>query len=155
MFLMQELSTQLRTVYDLALQLQSSEEKLHSCVIREVRRRAELEKYIEEHGTNNDIETENQTALKGFEDFLGQTRVALRILAQSYQDVVKRFLLLLASHPDISLQLLSSRLDFNDHYKRHDNRLAAPLTYQHRRRSDISVPMASQLSTFRAPSEPL
>ena len=124
-------------------------------MIREVKRRADLEKLIEENGTNNQVEGENQIALKEFESFLNSTRVALRILAQSYQEVVKKFLLLLASHPDISLQLLSSRLDFNDHYKRHDNRLAAPLTYQHRRRSDISLPSGSPLSTFRAPSEPI
>ena len=150
----EELSTQLRTVYDLVLQLQAREEKLHACVIREVQRRADLEKYIDEHGTSNEIEGQNQAAVKDFENFLATTRVSLRVLAQSYQDVVKKFLLLLASHPDISLQLLSSRLDFNEHYKRHDNRLAAPLTYQHRRRSDILGP-SSALSTFRAPSEPL
>ncbi|KAJ1520792.1 hypothetical protein ONE63_003886 [Megalurothrips usitatus] len=151
----EELSTQLRTIYDFALQLQSQEEKLHACVIREVRRRADLEKYIEENGTNNNVEGQNQTALKEFEAFLSSTRVGLRVLAKGYQGVVKKFLLLLASHPDISLQLLSSRLDFNDHYKRHDNRLAAPLTYQHRRRSEIPAPSDSPISTFRAPSEPL
>lgn len=151
----EELSTQLRTIYDLALQLQSREEKLHVCVVREVERRAELDKYIEEHGNNNEIEEENQTAIKEFETFLSSARVGLRVLAQSYQEVVKKFLLLLASQPDISLQLLSSRLDFNDNYKRQDNRLAAPLTFQHRRRSEISVPQSSPLSTFRTQSEPL
>lgn len=151
----EELSTQLRTIYDLALQLQALEEKLHVCVVREVQRRAELEKYIEEHGTNNNIEGQNQAAIKEFEQFLSSTRVGLRVLAQSYQEVVKRFLLLLASHPEISLQLLSSRLDFNDHYKRHDTRLAAPLTYQHRRQSEVLTAFSSPHSTFRAPSEPL
>ncbi|KAK3910056.1 Gamma-tubulin complex component 3 [Frankliniella fusca] len=151
----EELSTQLRTIYDLALQLQAQEEKLHVCVIREVRRRAELEKYVEEHGTNKSIESQNQAAIKDFEVFLSSTKVSLRVLAQSYQEVVKKFLLLLASHPDISLQLLSSRLDFNDHYKRHDTRLAAPLTYQHRRQSEISTQFSSSHLAFRAPSEPL
>lgn len=142
-------------MYILALQLQSKEEKLHSVVTKEVCRRSELAVYIEEHGTSNTIEEQDESAKKDFEAFLSSTRVGLQILAQSYQDVVKKFLLLLASNPDISLQLLSSRLDFNDNYKRHDTRLAAPLTYQHKRRSDIVVPCASPLSTFRAPSEDL
>lgn len=145
----------MRTIYDLALQLQAREEKLHVYVVREVGRRADLEKHIEEHGTNSEIEEQNQTAVKEFETFLSSARVGLRVLAQSYQEVVKKFLLLLASQPDISLQLLSSRLDFNDNYKRQDNRLAAPLTFQHRRRSEISVPQQSPLSTFRTQSEPL
>lgn len=49
---------------------------------------------------------------------------------------MKKFLLMLASAEDVSLQLLSVRLDFNEYYKSQDNRLVAPLTYQHRRQSD-------------------
>jgi len=49
---------------------------------------------------------------------------------------VKKFLLMLASAEDVSLQLLSVRLDFNEYYKSKDSRLVVPLTYQHRRQSD-------------------
>lgn len=52
------------------------------------------------------------------------------------QDRVKKFLLMLASAEDVSLQLLSVRLDFNEYYKSKDSRLVVPLTYQHRRQSD-------------------
>jgi len=151
----QELSTLLRTIYDLALRLQALEEKLHAYVDREVGRRADLEKHIKEHGTNNELEEQNRMATKEFETFLSSAKVGLRVLAQNYQDMVKKFLLLLASQADISLQLLSSRLDFNDNYKRQDNRLAAPLTFQHKRRSEICVPQPAVLSTFRTQSEPL
>jgi len=61
---------------------------------------------------------------------------------------VKKFLLMLASQSEVSLQLLSFRLDFNEHYKRLDSRLTAPLTYQHRRLSEMgsgkNVPGISQ-----------
>lgn len=43
---------------------------------------------------------------------------------------------MLASAEDVSLQLLSVRLDFNEYYISKDSRLVAPLTYQHRRQSD-------------------
>lgn len=42
----------------------------------------------------------------------------------------------LASADDVSLQLLSIRLDFNEYYKNKDGRLVAPLTLQRRRKSD-------------------
>lgn len=51
---------------------------------------------------------------------------------------MKKFLLMLASAEDLSLQLLSVRLDFNEYYISKDSRLVAPLTYQHRRLSDQS-----------------
>lgn len=58
------------------------------------------------------------------------------IIDLSLQDRVKKLLLMLASAEDVSLQLLSVRLDFNEYYKSKDSRLVAPLTYQHRRRSE-------------------
>lgn len=46
-------------------------------------------------------------------------------------------MLMLASQTEVSLQLLSSRLDFNEYYHRRDKRLSMPLTYQHRRQSGL------------------
>lgn len=51
---------------------------------------------------------------------------------------MKKFLIMLASAEDVSLQLLSVRLDFNEYYKSKDSRLVVPLTYLHRRQSDQS-----------------
>jgi len=110
------------------------EEEMNARVCREMQRRADYERVVEEEGTNLEIERENEKAAAQFNDFLAATRTSLRLLAQNYENFVKVFLLHLASHSDMSLQLLSSRLDFNEHYKRRDSRLTAPLTYQHRRR---------------------
>ena len=46
----------------------------------------------------------------------------LKIVAQSYQDMVKTLLLQLTVNSDQSLQCLSFRLDFNTHYKKKDSR---------------------------------
>lgn len=53
--------------------------------------------------------------------------------------MVKKFLLMLTSQPELTLQLLSFRLDFNEFYRRSDSRLNAPLTYQHRRLSELGI----------------
>lgn len=61
---------------------------------------------------------------------------------------------MLNSQNDLSLQLLSIRLDFNEHYKNLDSRLVAPLTFQHRRLSsmgDNSAGNSPLLPRFRSP----
>ncbi len=56
-----------------------------------------------------------------------------------FQDMVRTFLLQLACSQDQSLQCLSFRLDFNQHYKRKDARLGTPLTFQHKRDSMLTA----------------
>nr|CAD7458629.1 unnamed protein product [Timema tahoe] len=138
----QNLATQLRAVYDLILQLQTHEEKLHDRAVAELQARLDREleichsEELKEFGTSDSRDARDASRMKDFsERYLPGTRAQLRILAKSYQDVVKGFLLMLASQADVSLQLLSFRLDFNEHYKRRDVRLVTPLTYQHRRLS--------------------
>ena len=55
------------------------------------------------------------------------------------QNMVLGFLMMLSSQEDLSLQYLSFRLDFNEHYRSKDSRLSLPLTYHHRRMSGIGV----------------
>ena len=50
---------------------------------------------------------------------------------------MRTFLLQLTCSQDQALQFLSVRLDFNEHYKRKDSRLGAPLTFQHKRLSTL------------------
>ncbi|XP_071440616.1 gamma-tubulin complex component 3-like [Hetaerina americana] len=128
-----DLLTQLRAVYDLILQLRGHEDVLHERAFEEL---AAKDPRVKEKvvAAGPEAEKDWDSKRKDFTSrFLPTARAQLKILAQSYQDVVKRFLLSLASQPDVSLQLLSSRLDFNEHYKKRDSRLIATLTYQHRR----------------------
>jgi len=66
---------------------------------------------------------------------LGSAKAQLRIVSQSYGDMVRTFLFQLTCSNDESLQCLSFRLDFNQHYKKRDSRLSKPLTFSHRRMS--------------------
>nr|CAD7394777.1 unnamed protein product [Timema cristinae] len=147
----QNLATQLRAVYDLILQLQTHEEKLHDRAVSELQARLDREleichsEELKEFGTSYSRDARDTSRRKDFsERYLPGMRAQLRILAKSYQDVVKGFLLMLASQADVSLQLLSFRLDFNEHYKRHDVRLVTPLTYQHRRLSIMTGTVATR-----------
>lgn len=57
---------------------------------------------------------------------------------------VKTFLLKLALQNESSLQFLLFRLDYNDFYKRGDSKLHEPLTYQHKRLSEIGLSHAQK-----------
>ncbi|XP_049773994.1 gamma-tubulin complex component 3-like isoform X1 [Schistocerca cancellata] len=134
----QSLAAQLRSVYDLMLQLQGLEEQLHNRASVELEARKEYEKLVEKSGTNISMEERESTRVNEFTNkYLPHMRTQLSVLAKSYQDLVKKFLLMLTSQPELTLQLLSFRLDFNEHYRRSDSRLNAPLTYQHRRLSEL------------------
>jgi gamma-tubulin complex component 3 len=150
-----ELAIQLRTVYELILQLQTHEEELHARSLSELQALARHDELVEERGKVGQFGTsshEEEMSQKQSQEFtqryITSVRTQLRVLNKSYQDVVKKFLLMLASQSEVSLQLLSFRLDFNEHYKRLDSRLTAPLTYQHRRLSEMgsgkNVPGISQ-----------
>ena len=134
----------LRSVYGPILELQSLEETFLARATAEYEARMDSEKFIDQGSenkqwgrtTNKDVEdTERRAA---FLKYLSTTSSKLKFLSRTYQDRVKKFLLMLASAEDVSLQLLSVRLDFNEYYISKDSRLVAPLTYQHRRQSDQS-----------------
>ncbi|KAK2580582.1 hypothetical protein KPH14_007705 [Odynerus spinipes] len=141
----QELMDHLRSVYSPILDLQSLVETFLIRATQEHEARLSADHFSQVKSeqlkswgrtTASDIDTnERQTA---FLKYLNTLSIQLRLLYRTYQDRVKKFLLMLASAEDVSLQLLSVRLDFNEYYKRKDSRLVAPLTYQHRRQSDQS-----------------
>lgn len=138
----EDLSNQLGIVYNLILQLNSEVEQLMTHSQREVTERS---RYIIPNPEDlrqwclNDpekiefIKKRNEFVQK----FIPNSSANLKILAKTYRDTVKKFLLMLNSQHDLSLQLLSIRLDFNEHYKNLDSRLVAPLTFQHRRLSSM------------------
>lgn len=55
---------------------------------------------------------------------------------------VTTLILKLALHSEVSLQTLAFRLDYSDFYKRGDAKLHEPLTYQHKRLSEIGINLA-------------
>ncbi|XP_012268384.2 gamma-tubulin complex component 3 isoform X2 [Athalia rosae] len=145
----QELMDHLRSVYRPILELQSLEETFLARAMQEYEERMTAEDIIENklypskkwgRTTSSDAEGSKRTNL--FTKYLATLSLNLKLLSRNYQDRVKKFLLMLASAEDVSLQLLSVRLDFNEYYKSKDSRLVAPLTYQHRRQSEQSFPVS-------------
>lgn len=55
---------------------------------------------------------------------------------------VTALILKLALHSEVCLQTLAFRLDYSDFYKRGDAKLHEPLTYQHKRLSEIGLSLA-------------
>jgi gamma-tubulin complex component 3 len=100
------------------------------------------------YGTTEQMDTQDRDRRKVYtKNKLGSARAQLRIVSQSYGDMVRTFLFQLTCSNDESLQCLSFRLDFNSHYKKRDSRLSKPLTFSHRRMSmsGMSTPMTSSV----------
>lgn len=141
----QELRDQLRTVYNPILSLQSIEETFLARATVEYEARVSANKFINVQsekgktwGRTTTADADEIERMNAFSKYLTTLSKQLKVLSKRYQDQVKKFLLMLASTEDVSLQLLSVRLDFNEHYKSKDSSLLAPLMYQHRRQSDHS-----------------
>ncbi|XP_076323570.1 gamma-tubulin complex component 3 homolog isoform X1 [Tachypleus tridentatus] len=81
-----------------------------------------------------ELEVRRQKQLEFKKKTVPTTKAQLCVLASSYQDMVQKFLLMIADHSDPNLRFLSFRLDFNEHYKSRNSRLQTSFTYQHRRR---------------------
>jgi len=137
-----DLLTQLRAIYDRIVEFQNIQNKLYLEAVAELEARRSHEDEINsrtrrgQYGITNQEERREKRRKEEFsKTVLPKIEAELKIVSQSYQDMVKTFLLQLSCSQDQSLQFLSVRLDFNEHYKRKDSRLGAPLTFQHKRLS--------------------
>merc|ERR1712029_403634 len=89
-----------------------------------------------DYGTGDQEEEEDRERRRVYlRTKLGSVRAQLKIVSQSYGDMVKTFLFQLTCSNDDGLQSLSFRLDFNSHYKKKDSRLSKPLMFSARRLS--------------------
>ncbi|XP_017795465.1 PREDICTED: gamma-tubulin complex component 3 [Habropoda laboriosa] len=140
----QELMDHLRSVYGPILDLQNLEETFLTRATQEYGARLKDNNLLATSEPSSRLDfsevcdAEISKRQIGFSKYLNTLSIQLRLLSRTYQDRVKKFLIMLASAEDVSLQLLSVRLDFNEYYKSKDSRLVVPLTYLHRRQSDQS-----------------
>ena len=137
-----DLLTQLRAIYDRIVEYQSIQNKLYLEAVAEQEARRSHEDEIvarTKKGHYGLTKTEEHREMRRRQEFvktiLPGIEAKLKIVSQSYQDMVKTFLLQLSCSQDQALQFLSVRLDFNEHYKRKDSRLGGALTFQHKRLS--------------------
>jgi len=140
-----ELLNQLRAIYDRILEFQTIANRIHDDAVAEWDARHTRNLLINAktkaggYGTTDQIDQQDRERKKTYiKNKLGSARAQLRIVSQSYGDMVRTFLFQLTCSHDESLQFLSFRLDFNENYKKRDSRLSKPLTFSHRRMSGMS-----------------
>lgn len=61
--------------------------------------------------------------------------VKFKTIGNTYRSMVNRFLLLLADQRDVDLKFLSTRIDFNEHYRKQNKDLETSFTYSRHRAS--------------------
>ncbi|RZF36612.1 hypothetical protein LSTR_LSTR007315 [Laodelphax striatellus] len=126
----QKFSTQFRIINELVLELNRLADDFLACADAEFERKLERVRRIEAHGTDYTETADELRAEDAFCASLLSFRARTRLLTQSYQDVLKKLLLDLSSHAELNLQFLSSRLDFNEFYKRSDARLSESMKFR-------------------------
>jgi len=138
--------TQLRAIFDLIIQFQTTQENMYAAAICELEARQALEKKADQKTSEGDwglTEEDSMADIKRTADFmktfLPSTRAQLRVLHQSYQDMLQQFLVMLNSHSDVSLRFLCFRLDFNEHYKKLEPKLRSPMKYSRYKRTPSSA----------------
>ncbi|KAG1659954.1 Gamma-tubulin complex component 3 [Nymphon striatum] len=138
----EELLDQLRSIYYVILQFEKIQNTLWTDACKELNLRQQYQDKMNANtiqgtwGTNSAEEVAiKQRRTEFVKKVIQPARSQLKILADSYQEKVRKFLLMLASHQDTSLQFLSFRLDFNEHYINKDKSLRTSMTYHYRRKS--------------------
>lgn len=139
----QPLLTQLRVIFDLIVQFEGMQEEFFKTSLEELERRKSAERAIEERtemgkwGTTELEEKEKKRLHQEFQrNFIPSERAKLRVLSQTLQDMVQKFLVMLTAHSDDSLRLLAVRLDFNEVYKAREPKLRSPVAYMKRKKRE-------------------
>lgn len=125
-----QFSTQLRIINDLILELQNVAERFTERAECELTRRVQYKAQVEAEGTCAELETTHRKKKEEFRTFLTSVKAQMRLLSQSYQDVLKKLLIDL-SLQNGDLQLLSTRIDFNEFYKRSEPKLSESMKFRH------------------------
>lgn len=135
------LLNQLRAVFDQIIELQNAQDVMYRAALEELQRRLQFEEKKKQReiegqwGVTAAEEEEENKRIREFQDSIPKMCSQLRILTHFYQGVVQQFLVLLTTSSDESLQFLSFRLDFNEHYKAREPRLRVSLGSRGRRSS--------------------
>ncbi|XP_016151144.1 gamma-tubulin complex component 3 homolog [Sinocyclocheilus grahami] len=133
------LLNQLRAVFDQIIEFQNAQDTLYRSALEELQLRIQFEdkkrqrEEMGEWGVTAEQEAEENRRVQEFKDTIPKMCSQLRLLTHFYQGIVQEFLRLLMT--DESLQFLSFRLDFNEHYKARDPRLRPSLGATRGRRS--------------------
>ncbi|NXX18423.1 GCP3 protein, partial [Podargus strigoides] len=139
----QVLLNQLRAVFDQIIELQNTQDAMYRAALEELQLRLQFEERKKQRelegkwGVTASEDEEESKRMKEFQDSIPKMCSQLRILTHFYQGIVQQFLVLLTTSSDESLQFLSFRLDFNEHYKAREPRLRVSLGTRGRRSSHM------------------
>lgn len=137
------LKTYLERVYITIMKLETWQDNFYSICDVELKSRKALEEKIAEsqnkglYGVTAEQTLQRKMDLKSFHQHLDVCGKNLNTIGNDYEFAVTQFLLMLASTNDVKLQLFGIRLDFNEFYKKRDQRLGQPLKFEHMRMSSI------------------
>lgn len=133
---------ELRSIYNIIINFQSIQNRIYVASVAEFEARIEHTEKIRrnqkarKYGLTEQDELDQRRRRRKFEkEILEPLKQEMKCASQSYQNQVQAFLMLLAHNQDQDLQFLSFWLDFNQHYKKRNARLGAPLTFLARRES--------------------
>ncbi|XP_012160527.1 gamma-tubulin complex component 3 homolog isoform X2 [Ceratitis capitata] len=136
-----QLCQNMENVYDGIIRLELWQDKFYEICFQELSARKEFEQRIltsevaGEFGVTAESQLERDQDRKIFDQLIGSYHKSLDNICADYEKGVRCFLLALNSHNDHNLQLFGIRLDFNEYYKKRDQRLCVPLTFEHMRMS--------------------
>jgi gamma-tubulin complex component 3 len=141
----QTLYLHLDIIYDAIVKLEDWQFTFYQKIFSEMSARKAFEDDIVEsekagnYGLTTEKRLERDNELKLFEQSLSTLKKSLDGIGQSYEKYVNDFLLMLTSSQDHNLQRFGTRLDFNEFYKKKDQRLKQQLTYEHMRMSGMGT----------------
>lgn len=123
-------------IYDSIMKLEDWQKKFYDILFKEVDSRKAFEAFIVQseksgkYGLTTEKKLDRDETQKHFEHEVSNLKKQLDGIGCSYEKYVNDFLLMLTSSPDTNLQRFGTRLDFNEYYKKRDQRLKHPLTYE-------------------------
>ncbi|XP_023302267.2 gamma-tubulin complex component 3 [Lucilia cuprina] len=138
-----DLCHNMETVYEGIIRLEVWQDKFYELCFRELNARKQFANDIKESeksgkfGITAEKKLERDQEHKIFEQTLSSYHKSLENIGGDYEKAVRCFLLALNSNNDHNLQLFGIRLDFNEYYKKRDQRLGVPLTFEHMRMSNV------------------
>lgn len=132
-------------IYDSIMKLEDWQQAFYEMIFKELKSRKEFECSIVKseksgnYGVTTEKRLERDEEHKVFEHGISNLKKSLDGVGNSYEKYVYDFLLMLTSSKDPNLQRFGIRLDFNEFYKKRDQRLKHPLTYEHMRMSGMGT----------------
>ncbi|XP_050527568.1 gamma-tubulin complex component 3-like [Daktulosphaira vitifoliae] len=142
-----DLSKKMRQLFESVLELRGIQEKFHSQSEYEMQRRKNLDKYIEVHGTCNEIENNDIELKEIFNYEVNNYETIIKDISNSYKTDLIQFLknlIKISTDNEEALQSLANRINFNQYYSKNDQEIEKCATYVCRSQMSKFLPKGSR-----------